>query len=112
DPPGQTSPGQKMPQAGRILHHSRVYSFIAFSIARRAKTFRPALAIRQRLDGDKLCPRHGCHYQLGDPVPRRYRVRLGRIRVQQGDPDLATVPRVDRSRAVDNGYAVTRGETA
>src|SRR6266550_6425360 len=48
--------------------------------------------------------------QLGDPVTALETDRVVAIGVEQGDPDLATVPCVHRARRVDKGDTVPRGE--
>src|SRR5262245_52828373 len=65
---------------------------------------------RQRLHFVQHHVRHPLDDQLGDPVAALEADGVVAIGVEQGDPDLATVPRVHGARRIDQRDAVPRGE--
>src|SRR5207302_3349682 len=67
--------------------------------------------LRQLVDLHELGAFHPLHDELCDPVTPGKCDRLGRIVVDQADPDLAAVTRVDGAWRVDDGQADPRGQT-
>src|SRR5436190_14577855 len=69
-----------------------------------------ACRTRERLHLVQHHARHLLDDQLGDPVAALETDHVVGVGVEQGDPDLATVPRVHGSRRIDQRDAVPRGE--
>ncbi len=76
------------------------------------ETPRPSLALVEAVHRHETCLLHATDNQLRDPVPAVDLVRRRGIGVHKYDPNLAAITRVDQTRRVQAGDAVSRGEPA
>ena len=64
------------------------------------------MATGKSLYGDETCPSHRHDDELCDPIADRDRIRHRTVGIQKGDPDLAAVTGIHRSRRIDDRDAV------